>query len=437
MHILSKPHIRICLVLFILSSYQYSFAKVSLQQQAKLGQTLTPIGAVKAGNGSEIPDWNDNTNKLHAEKPLFIINRENFSQYTKYLTNGQRALFEKYPNFYMSIYPTHRTAKAPQWVYDNTIANAITTQLNQDNTGYENNKAGIPFPIPQSALEIYFNHISRWRGLQVKTRASDAVVYADGKFSLYTRQSIIRFDGYNDNIESKYFISLIAKVLAPATKSGSGVLLLEPLDQINKKRSSWLFDKGRRRVVRAPNITYDSPVQSANGLRTVDDTDLINGAPDRFNWKILPKRECYIPYNNERLASKSLKYNDILHKNHINPELTRYELHRVWVIEATLKPKWRHIYSKRVFYIDEDTWQVIVADQYDKQGKIWRVSMSYTKFYPQMPGIYPVINVFHDLNSNKYHVMNLQNQENSTIQFNGEIVKNNLFTPSGFKRFMK
>ncbi len=413
-------------------------AKVDESQQQKLSAELTPIGAIKKGNGKDIPEWNGKVEILDEEVAQFTITNENYLSYKDNLTAGQMALFEQYQEtFKMPVYTTHRTSIAPDWVYENSGLNALTTELNKDNTGFENAKAGIPFPIPQSALEVYFNHLSRWRGLQLENRASDAVVFKKGNFTLFTRETLVRFDGYNETIQSKYFVSLIAKILAPATKSGGGVLVLEPLDQVNENRAAWIWDKGRRRVIRAPNVSYDSPVSSASSLRTVDDTDLINGAPDHFNWELLEKKEIYIPYNNDALSSKKLSYKDILHKGHINPNLTRYELHRVWVIEATLKDKWRHVYSKRRFYIDEDSWQVMAADQYNKQGKLWRVSLSYPKFYSEMPGIFPVINVFHDLISQQYHVMGLQNEEKTNNKFNGELAKDSLFTPSGFKRFMR
>ena len=422
------------LILFIISAN----AKVDEHQQQKLTNELTPFGAIKQGNGNEIPEWTGEIEKYTDESKLFVISKDNYLSYKDKLTAGQMALFEHYgETFKMPIYPTHRTSIAPDWVYKNTLTNATNVQLNSDETGFENSKAGIPFPIPQSALEVYFNHVSRWRGLQIENQASDAVVFKKGNFTLYTRKSLVRFDGYNENIQSKYFVSLIAKILAPATKSGGGVLVLEPLDQVNESRAAWLWDKGRRRVIRAPNIAYDSPVASASSLRTVDDTDLVNGAPDHFNWELLEKKEIYIPYNNETLNSKDLKYKEILNKGHINPEFTRYELHRVWVIEATLKDKWRHVYSKRRFYIDEDSWQVVAADQYNKQGKLWRVSLSYPKFYADLPGVFPVINVFHDLISQQYHVMGLQNEEKTDNKFNGEVAKDSLFTPSGFKRFMR
>ena len=420
-----------------LLSVQTVSAKVDTQTQAHLNDELTPLGAIRTGNGDAIPAWSGNDVVPVDEKPLFTISHDNYQEYKTHLTVGQMALFAQYDDFKMPVYPTHRTAIAPDWVYKNTYDNALVAILNKDETGVEDAKGGIPFPIPNSALEIYFNHLSRWRGLQIENRASDAVVYKKGNFTLFTRQTLVRFDGYIEGSQSKYFISLIGRTLAPASKSGGGVLVLEPLDQHNNKRMAWSWDKGRRRVIRAPNVAYDNPVSSASSLRTVDDTDLINGSPDRFNWEILPKQEIYIPYNNEKLSSKELKYKDILKPHHINSDLTRYELHRVWIIQATLNEKWRHIYSKRTFYIDEDSWQVVAADQYNKQGKLWRVSLSYTKFYLDLPGIFSVINVFHDLITQKYHVMGLQNEENSGNKFNGELAKDSLFTPSGFKRFMR
>ena len=423
------------LIFLIFTSNVFTATKEN--QNNTINIKLTPLGAIKAGNASSIPEWKNGEQELNSEK-LFIIDKNNYKNYLENLTEGQIAMLENYgDSFNMPVYASQRTAIAPQWVYDNTQHNSNNARLNSDKSGFENAKAGIPFPQPKSALEIYFNHVARWRGLQLKNTASDAVVYKNGNYTLTTRESIIRYDGYIENSSSKYFISVLAKTIAPATKSGSGVLVLEPLDQLNDKRASWLWDKGRRRVIRAPQIAYDNPVQSSGSLRTVDDTDMISGSPDRFDWEIVGKKEIFVPYNNERLDDKDLKYGEILHAKHINPEYTRYELHRVWVIRATLKPEWRHIYSKREFYIDEDSWQVLIADQYDKKGELWRVSMSYPKFYKEIPGIFHVINVFHDLTNQQYHVMGLQNELESKNEFNGKIVKDNMFTPNGFKMYMK
>lgn len=412
-------------------------AKVSPDNQQLLEQELTPFGAVRAGNDGLIPGWKDKTAFIENQQPLYLINGQNYTEYKDNLSTGQIALFERYPeSFQMPVYPSQRTFTAPGDVFENTYKNALTANLNSDESGFIHALAGIPFPVPQSALEVYFNHIGRWRGRQVKNTASDAVILKNGKYSLITRKSVVRFDSYNQGNESVNFISLVSRVTAPASKSGNGVLVLEPLDQLNNVRSAWLWDKGRRRTIRAPNIAYDTPIQIADSLRTADDTDLVNGSPDRFNWELLEKREIYIPYNNEKLSNKKLKYKDLLQKHHINPEYTRYELHRVWVIRATLKKEWRHVYSRRDFYLDEDSWQVVLADQYDKAGDIWRVSLSYPKLFADLPGIFPVINVFHDLQKQQYTVMGLQNERRTKNEFNGDPAKDSLFTPSGLKRFV-
>ncbi len=428
---------KLLLLFLFINLYDSAYAKVDVDQQTLLTTELTPFGAVRAGNGGAIPAWSDNASFIPEQSPLFTITAENYEQYQTHLSAGQIALFETYPeSFKMPVYPSQRTFVAPAEIYKNTFVNAVSAELNTDQSGFINASASIPFPIPQSAIEVYFNHIGRWRGRQIKNTASDAVVQPNAKYNLISRKSVVRFDTYNEGNHSDNFISLIARITAPSSKAGNGLLILEPLDQLNNSRSAWLWDKGRRRTIRAPNASYDTPIQIAESLRTADDSDLINGSPDRFDWQLLEKREIYIPYNNEQLSSKNLKYKDILSKHHINPEHTRYELHRVWVIRATLKSEWRHVYSQRDFYLDEDSWQVMIADQYDKAGNIWRVSLSYSKLFPQLPGIFTVLNVFHDLHNQRYSAMGLQNERKTSIEFNGKPVKDSLFTPAGLKRYV-
>ncbi|MCX7552551.1 DUF1329 domain-containing protein [Marinicella sp. S1101] len=428
------------LAIFCLLTPQAAFSQVTIEQAAMLDKALTPMGATRAGDEAlGIPAWPDLNPVDEDETALFTITKDNYQQHTNHLTAGQVALFESYPEtFSMPIYASRRTFSAPNEVYENTKRNATTAQLNTEKTGFSNSQAGIPFPIPQSAIEVYFNHIARWRGLQLENFASDAIVNDKGVISLSSRESLIKFDHYiPDNKNPNRLFSAISKTTAPAKLSGGGGLVLEPIDQIQQPRSAWIWDKGRRRVVRAPNVSYDQPVSSASGLRTADDTDMINGSPDRFNWQMLEPRTLYIPYNNNRLSNRDLTYKEILTNGHINPVHTRYELHRVWVIRATLKEKWRHLYSQRDFYLDEDSWSVVIADQYDKQGQLFRVSLSYLMQDNNMPGTFPVLNVFHDLNAREYHVMGLQNEAPRGNVYDGEIAKDNLFTPNGLKRYVK
>ena len=186
----------------------------------------------------------------------------------------------------------------------------------------------------------------------------------------------------------------------------------------------------------APNLAYDTPIAAADGLRTADDTDMYNGAPDRYNWKLVHDKpvEMFIPYNNYKLDSPKLKYDEMLKAGHINSDIQRWELHRVWVVEATLKEGERHIYERRTFYIDEDSWQIAVVDQYDRRGDLWRVSIAYIKNYYEVPTQWTAMDAFHDLRARRYHVQYLDNEEPSILDFSQPVPDDRYFHPAALRR---
>ncbi len=432
-----------------------SMAAVSPQDAAKLGTSLTPLGAEKAGNAAgTIPAWTggitqppagyQGSGKHHVDpfagdKPLFTITRANLAQYRNQLTPGQVALFEAYPDtFQMPVYPSRRSGSAPQWVYDNTAKNAVSAKLLDGGNGFADAFGGIPFPIPQNGVEALWNHIARYRGTYVVRRASEVAVQRNGSFSLVTSQQEALFKYYDPkgsyaNLNNILFYYL-SFTRSPARLAGGAVLVHETLDQVKEPRQAWGYNAGQRRVRRAPNLAYDTPISAADGLRTADDTDMFNGAPDRYDWKLLGKREIYIPYNSYKLTSPQVKYKDLLQVGHLNPAYTRYELHRVWVVEGTLKAGERHIYSKRTLYLDEDSWQAAVVDQYDGRGELWRVSMAYLKNYYELPTTWSALDVFHDLQARRYHVQNLDNEEANTIDFSQPTADDGYFTPAALRR---
>ncbi|MBD9655923.1 MULTISPECIES: DUF1329 domain-containing protein [unclassified Pseudomonas] len=432
-----------------------SMAAVSPQDAAKLGSSLTPLGAEKAGNAAgSIPPWTGGITQAPAgykgsgthhidpfagDKPLFTITRANLAQYRDQLTPGQVALFETYPDsFQMPVYPSHRSGSAPQWVYANTAKNAVSAKLLDGGNGFADAFGGIPFPIPQNGVEALWNHIARYRGTYVVRRASEVAVQRNGSYSLVTSQQEALFKFYDpkgsyaslNNILFYY----LSSTRSPARLAGGAVLVHETLDQVKQPRQAWGYNAGQRRVRRAPNLAYDTPISAADGLRTADDTDMFNGAPDRYDWKLLGKREIYIPYNSYKLTSAQVKYKDLLQVGHLNPAYTRYELHRVWVVEGTLKTGARHIYSKRTLYLDEDSWQAAVVDQYDGRGELWRVSMAYLKNYYELPTTWSALDVFHDLQARRYHVQNLDNEEANTIDFSQPTADDGYFTPAQLRR---
>lgn len=433
-------------------------AAVSAGEAAKLKTTLTPIGAERAGNAAgTIPEWtggltkspfpsykpgNHHPDPYVSDKYKFVITAQNMSQYADNLSDGQKALFRTYPDtFKMFVYQTRRSAALPQRLYDNTFKCA-TTGVVKD-WGIDGCIGGTPFPIPsgnneEQALQILWNHITRYRGEYVVRKASEVAVQRNGSFSLVTSQQEVSFRNYQQQYKTLadlnnilfYYLSFTT---APARLAGGAVLVHETLDQRKQQRQAWGYNAGQRRVRQAPNLSYDTPIASSDGLRTADDTDMFNGAPDKYDWKFLGKKEIYIPYNNFKVDHNSITYKQLLQPGHPHPGYLRYELHRVWVIEGTLKSGERHIYSKRRFYIDEDSWNIAIADQYDGRGDLWRVSIAYLKNFYEMPLIWTALDVFHDLQARRYHVQQLDNEEDKIVNFQTP-PSDEAFTPAALRR---
>ena len=450
-----KKHTLIGAAIVLALSAGNALAAVSPAEAAKLGASLTPFGAEKAANAAgTIPEWTGGITQVPAEyktpgqhhpdpfagdKPLFTITKANLDQYKANLTPGQIALFNAYPSTYqMPVYQSRRSGSAPQWVYDNTLKNATTAKLLDGGNGFSDAYGGIPFPIPQNGVEALWNHIARYRGSYIVRRASEVAVQRNGAFSLVTSQQEALFKFYNPkgtaadlNNIMFYYLSFTK---SPARLAGGAVLVHETLDQVKEPRQAWGYNAGQRRVRRAPNLAYDTPIAAADGLRTADDTDMINGSPDRYDWKLVGKKEIYIPYNSYKVTSPEVKYKDLLQVGHLNPAFTRNELHRVWVVEGTLKSGARHIYSKRTLFLDEDSWQAAVVDQYDGRGELWRVSIAYLKNYYDLPTTWSALDSFHDLQARRYHVQNLDNEEPSTIDFSQPIPDDGYFKPAALRR---
>jgi len=203
---------------------------------------------------------------------------------------------------------------------------------------------------------------------------------------------------------------------APARYAGSILLVHETMDQVKEARHAWIYNPGQRRVRLAPKVAYDEPGTASDGMRTNDQFDMYNGAPDRYEWKLVGKNELIVPYNSYQLHSDKIKIADVLKPLHINQDLTRYELHRVWVVEATLKPGTSHLYTRRTFYVDEDSWQVLGVDQYDSHNELWRVSEAHCINYYEVPTFWSALEVHTDLRNGRYLAVGL-NPEHKAYDF--------------------
>jgi len=373
----------------MMSASQWASAELTAAEAARLGKDLTPFGAEKAGNKEgTIPEWTGGLTTAPAgwspekgyldpfanEKPLFVITAQNMDQYKDKLTPGQIGLLKKYPDFNMPVYTTHRTYAAPQKYYDETIANAAKVKLSGvqhlENFDYSTFR---PFPIPKTGAEAITSH-KNWNynlgynrcGDWLPTRASGEYyrvgfceeLASGAGLDVKQPNNIFDFYGWYD---------------APATLQGTIYLVRDPLDYDVKNREAWIYNAGQRRVRRAPDVAFDNQDDGTEGMRTSDDWWGFNGSLERYDWKLVGKKEIYTPYNAYKLNDSKLKYADMLGKGHIKSDLFRYELHRVWVVEATVKAGMSHVVAKRIFFLDEDSGLASVVDGYDTRGNLWRV----------------------------------------------------------------
>jgi len=400
---------------------------------ARLGNDLTPMGSVRAGNADgRIPAWNGGLGRndwpagyapgdrhldpYAGQEPLYVITGANYREYADRLSVGQMAVFERYPDTYkMKVYPTERSASFPQFIYDASIRNASTGRLTADGEGVTNVSEGFPFPLPQNAYELMWNHKLKYKGTGGTRYNNQVAPTTRGSFQLVRlREELLGLyyaEGSSIEDTNNILLYFFQEVESPARLAGNILLVHETLNQLEQPRQAWIYNPGQRRVRRAPNVAYDNPGTASDGLRTNDMTDMFNGAMDRFNWKIVGKKEVYIPYNSYQVHSGDLTPDDIVQPGHLNPDLMRYELHRVWVVDATLRDGTRHINSRRTFYMDEDTYQIALIDHYDQRGELWRASEAHTINYYDVPTYWSTIESHMDLQSGRYVSTGLDNQD--------------------------
>ncbi|HEY1076186.1 MAG TPA: DUF1329 domain-containing protein [Fontimonas sp.] len=428
-------------------------AKVTPEEAARLGKSLTPVGAqAEASQDGRIPAWSGGMLKLPPmfanydagagayypdpfpeDQPLLKITPDNLQQYAAQLPAGAAKLLTQNKGLYFNVYPTRRTATYPQAILDATVANATTAELQGDDA-LSGAKLGFPFPIPKTGAEAMVNHRVRYRGDSVVLSGTTFVVSRDGKFQLNGFTSSVQFSYANvakaGADDEGLILQLMRRDESPARLAGSMTLIWEYLDG---RRDAWQYSPGSNRIRRAPIVAYDNPVNGADGLQSVDQTDMFNGSQSRYSWKLLGKKEMYIPYNNYRLVRPELKYADIIKQGHLNPQHLRYELHRVWIVEATLKPGQGNIFKKRVFYIDEDSWNIAAVDCYDSRDQLWRYQEGFVLPLVADKAVVSAPQVIYDLFSGRYIVNNLPNEQGFIAKFGGKLPAG-YFTPQNLQK---
>jgi hypothetical protein len=401
-----------------------ALAAVSPEEASRLGKDLTPIGAEKAGNkDGTIPEWTGVTTGYPAvpkdgghrpdpyagEKPRVVITGQNADQYKAQLTAVTYALLKRYPTYHVDVYPTHRNVVYPAKIVENTAKNALNAKSENGGLAMEGALPGYPFPIPKTGNEVMWNHIMRYAGHATFCKYDSYNVDSTGTATLaatgLSYQEFPIFDPKNMDtvIKGDSPIWYIKQMyVGPARRAGESLLVIDHANPIVQQRKAWQYLPGQRRVKLAPDICCDTPNPGTAGAATYDDAFTFNGSQDRYDFKLIGKREMIVPYNNYKFVYYPGGKENVTTKNFMNPDLVRWELHRVWVVEATLKPGKRHIYKKRVFYFDEDSWVALSSDEYDARDQLFRGTYGYVAYAYDTRVLNISLQATYDLNAGLY-----------------------------------
>lgn len=403
-------------------------ATASEDTLAQLGKELTALGALQVGSADgRIPAWTGgiatppadySVGDLHADpfaadKVLFTITKQNIADYKDQISEGYAYYLSNMPEFKMHVYPTRRSAAFPQRIYDKTIANARTAQVVNDGWTIAGATEGVPFPVPKNGLEAIWNFKLTYRGDEFKRMLIQANPSSDGSYELSVTEEYAKYpyslpDATIESIDNIQFV-ILHRSLSPISTAGQLILAADHFDMSQGQRSAWVYNPQQRRVRRAPTLTYDNPSSATEGIRTNDQGNMFNGAVDRYDWKLVGRKEMIVPYNAYKLHSSDVSADDIIRPNHINPELVRYEAHRMWVVNAHLKAGASHLFAKRTFYLDEDSWQATNVDLYDNDGKLVKMSERHNISYYEVPVFWTTLDVHYDLASQRYNIAGLDN----------------------------
>lgn len=378
---------------------------------------LTPVGAELGANADgTIPAWEGGLvrpprawtpdrsylDPFPSDQPIARINTANLDAWRSKLSPGTQALLAASPDYYLPLFATRRTAVLPDAVVAAARKEAPGIAVSGDSlTG--RTVSTIPFPQPKTGSEVMWNHRLRYRG---GSGEHDEVWYPVRDHRIVQRVAYNERHVENIGLSTPTAAGIIfvrAAFSAPPTMAGTRVFVHETIDASEDSRNWWV-ETAQKRVRRLTTPGYDDVPDGTDALRTRDQHDAFAGPLNRYDWKLVGKQELVVPYNTYDLFDKRLRAEHVFGAHSIKPDFMRFELHRVWVVEATLKPGMRHLYGKRVFYIDEDSWSVLVEDVYDGRGKLWRVALhGLVQYYDAMVPWYAV-NIWHDLSNGAYLV---------------------------------
>jgi hypothetical protein len=403
---------------------------------ARAEEELNPMGGIVRGNAEgTIPTWTGGLkraashqglllNPFADDKALYTITGQNLDAYAHLLSAGQQAMLKQYPDsFVIPVYPSRRSASYPDFVYEALLKNRETATLITEGakTGVRNATVTSPFPEPENGVQAVWNHTMRWRGILLIRETSWVPVTAGGRYRPLLLQEEIAFPYASPLYGSKQdpaqtsvpgygraTIAVKRKFISPGSVSGKGFLYYDTYDYTLRERMRWAHVPGLKRVLRLPRARLDQPLALADGIVSLDDRDTYKGSPELFDWELLGRHEMLVPYNAYALENPQLGFKDLIDKHHLNQQHTRYELHRVWKVVGTAKGE-NSTYSKRIFYLDEDTWQIVLGEKYNRAGKLVMHSEAHTLNFYDVPVVFTGVIAYYRLDDKRFFVTDINN----------------------------
>lgn len=368
---------------------------VSANDAAQLDK-LTPAGAIREANrDGSIPAWQGAEAPLPGyewgklrldhwkhkdEKPLFSIDASNVDKYADRLSAGQVAMLKQRKGYRMDVYPTHRSCGVPDFVAANTRRNLTTAKMAEN--GWSLKEAvvpGFPFPMPTSGVEAMWNAKMRYRGVGIDYKGTITAASPRPGGTEWIRADSEQTLFIPSGAKGATLLSTLPPVefyvyfgyTAPAALAGQALAITQFINQAENE--TFYYFPGQRRVRRMPTYSHDAPQIGFENQYTLDEPNVFNGALDRFDWKLVGRKEMLVPYNAFGAYDFKAKFEDVARPDFLAPTHRRYELHRVWVVEATVKAGMRHSAPKRTVYLDEDSWAPVLMDDFDGQGKLTKL----------------------------------------------------------------
>lgn len=244
--------------------------------------------------------------------------------------------------------------------------------------------AGLPFPLidahdPRAGEKVMWNQRYRDRGETVQFWPTNIIRDSSGAAIRFQRFHFAARYGMHRPVEKAnspqweqqgIYSKQYTRMVAPSDIEGNQVLSFT-YDKDVIPDDQWIFDPKSRRTRK---VVYNPYQAAGDGVLLIEDRSGFSGYIHAYDWQYLGERVLLVPGPTK---APEATWGGRGNWYPVDP----WELRRVAVVEG--KPKETHpIYSRRVLYIDLQTYNACYAFAYDHEGKHIRTFLM-TYFHPE------------------------------------------------------